>query len=150
MNANAVELVQGSDDFSEKPMTQLTLCLLFVLAIVFPHASKAKAPRCTVIYSLTGISHQSLNTQIDRLSASIEKHNIRIIDMNTWQDTPPHFAVTGRQKRLMRKQYVMSKFKNTAVLLDSNENVISRYENTVDLVDLLLSCKRHQTGEAKP
>ena len=118
--------------------------LLLTGLLVFTQVSSAAQPlQCTVVYSLKGLSHQTFNQQISDLSSHLKRLKIGFIDMNQWQGAPPHLKVSGREKALMRKKYVMSKFNNSAVVLDRHGDIINRYENTVELVDMIMRCKKH-------
>ena len=116
----------------------LTGCLLFSQA-----SSASTQLQCTIVYSLKGLSHQTFNQQINDLASHLKRLKIGLVDMNQWQDTSPHIRTSGREKALMRKKYVMSKFNNSAVVLDRHGDVISRYENTAELVDMIMRCKQH-------
>lgn len=97
---------------------------------------------CTIVYSLKGLSQQSFERQTDRLGSHLRRQQITLVDLNNWYKQPPYKEVSGRERALLRKRYNMRKADNTAVLINEQGTVIKRYEDTVDLVDILLSCKR--------
>lgn len=120
--------------------TQMTMALAVVVLSLFSFSVHAQ--QCTIVYSLNGLSHQSFNQQVNQLNPHLLRKEIRLIDMNTWQTELPHLPISGRERAKLRKQYVMPKTENSAVLLNKSNEVIDRYENTVDLVDIILSCTK--------
>ena len=96
--------------------------------------------QCTIVYSLNGHSHSVFNEQIAHLSRHLTTKDVQLIDMNRWQNQHPHTPVSGRDRLLLRKRFVMGKGRNTAVVLNKQGVVLEGYEDTVDLVDLLLQC----------
>ena len=123
----------------------LTLFATNTLAV--EHLVKDK--KCTVVYSLNGLSHSIFNDQINHLSRHLDNKNVQLIDMNQWQSHHPHRAISGRDRALLRKRFVMQKNKNTAVIVNKFGTVIDRVEDTVNLVDLLMQCSDGSVRQSK-
>ncbi len=111
------------------------LCIALVA-----QSTVARPHQCTIIYALDGVAHDSFNQQIESLERHLKEKKVELIDINEWQSSPPHVAVSGREKALLRKRYALGFSDDNAVLLNARGKLVERYSNTVDLVDILMNC----------
>lgn len=118
--------------------------LLASLMILMCLPAQAQNPRaqykCLLIYSLSGPSQTFFSQQVEQLKAQLLRHDIALMDLNSWYPEPPYIALSGRQKSLLRTTYNLPYQGNTAVLLDKNNQLIIRYQGTVDIVNIMLAC----------
>lgn len=102
------------------------------------------AANCTVVFSASGGSYDTLQSQITLLSRHLRTKNVRLIDLNHWQTRWPYIPVSGREKAQMRRQFGFAQHGQhanaQAVLLNVDGEPIRRYSNTLDLVDMLMDC----------
>lgn len=127
-----------------KPLTK-GLALL-CLAGFMTSASGQSAPlQCTIVYALDGVAYDAFNQQIDTLERHLRFQNIGLIDLNQWQHGKPHLKVSGRERATLRKQYAFTSDEDNAVVLDKQGKLLRRYQSTVDLVDMMLTCTGNES-----
>lgn len=118
--------------------------LVTVLCLTVPCCFGTQAqslPRqCTIVYALDGLAYAAFNTQITTLEQHLVWQNVGLIDLNQWQTQKPHIPTSGRKRAMLRRQFAFATNQDYAVLLDKQGKVLQRYESTVDLVDMLLTC----------
>jgi hypothetical protein len=116
------------------------LALLSLLSLSVQAEEQETQHKCLLIYSLSGPSQTFFSQQVEQLKMQLLRKDIALMDLNSWYPEPPYIALSGRQKSLLRTSYDLPHQGNAAVLLDKNDQLIVRYQGTVDLVNILLAC----------
>jgi hypothetical protein len=116
------------------------LALLSLLSLSAQAEDQGPQHKCLMIYSLSGPSQTFFSQQVEQLKMQLLRKDIALMDLNSWYPEPPYIALSGRQKSLLRTSYDLPHQGNAAVLLDKNDQLIVRYQGTVDLVNILLAC----------
>ncbi|MCY7296170.1 hypothetical protein [Alteromonas sp. a30] len=123
-------------------MVWISLSLVAVLWSLNTDAKSQSAltrsANCILYYRLEGLALKEFTTQKQQLGSHLHRKKIALINIKSWHKN----GLSGRERMHIQKRYDFPRRKDFAVLIDANGNKMKQYVDDVDLVSVLLDCKR--------